>query len=663
MKRNWVFIIVFLLIPLSGISQIKLSPLFSDNMVLQQKEQVLLWGESKSEQVEIVTSWNNKKQVSQTNADGVWTVKVQTPQAGGPYTIKISNRKKSITLKNVMIGEVWLCSGQSNMEMQVEGWGKVNNYKEEVSDAKKYPNIRFLQVKKNTSPVPIDELAVTNDGWQVCSDKTVGDFSAAGYFFGRDLHESQNVPIGLIDSSWGGTYSESWTSSDALETLPSMVEKMQSVKKLPQSKEDRTKLFHTEIEEWKKEIEKADKGFENDKAIWASQELKDSSWEEMIVPGIIQEQGLEGFNGVVWFKTTIDIPKKWENKNLTLDLGPIDDNDFTYFNGVQIGHTEGWMTPRSYKIPKDLVKEGKATIAVRLMDTGGTGGIYGDPKALALKLNTKEQISLQGMWKYKVSLNKEDIPPMPVNLAEEPNVPSYLYNAMIHPLVPFKIKGAIWYQGEANTWEAYEYRKRLPLLITDWRNKWNESFPFYIVQLASFTAMQTEPVESGWAELREAQLKTLHLENTGLAVAIDIGESFDIHPKNKQDVGKRLALVARAKTYGEKIPYSGPVFKNYRIEGDKIRLYFDHIEGGLKTKDGGELKGFTIAGVDQKFYWANAKIEDNTIVVSSSNVDFPVAVRYAWADHPICNLYNVANLPATPFRTDEWAGITYKTKK
>lgn len=651
-------ILFFHFVVLSG--QVKLSPIFSDNMVLQQQTETPIWGKSvPNKNIEITTSWNNKKYTSQSDADGNWKVKVETPKAGGPYTITISDGKP-VVLKNVLIGEVWLCSGQSNMEMQVEGWGKVTNYEQEKADAKKYPNIRLLQVKKATSPLPLSDIEVDGNGWQVCSPQTVADFSAVGYFFGRDIHISQDVPVGLINSSWGGTIAETWTSGESLETMPDYTKEMVSVRKLPVSKEDRESLFHEKVASWEKEIIKTDKGFQGENAVWALQNTNDNDWEQMKVPGHMQDQGLKGFNGIVWFRKVIDIPAKWEGKELTLNLGAIDDNDFTYFNGVQIGHTEGWMANRTYKIPANLVKKGKAVIAVRVMDTGGSGGIWGNPENVFIQRTKSDQIALAGDWKYKVSLNIKDIPNMPANLANEPNIPSFLYNAMLNPIVPYSIKGAIWYQGEGNTGEAYQYREILPLMIEDWRNKWGYEFPFYIVQLANFTGLQTEPVNSTWAELREAQTRTAQtLNNTGMAVTIDIGEAFDIHPKNKLDVGKRLALAARAQTYGEKIPYSGPMYHRYKIEGNKIRIYFLHTNNGLKTKDNEPLKGFTIAGLDHKFHWADAVIEGNTIVVSCPDVDFPVAVRYAWADNPICNLYNRADLPASPFRTDDWQGITY----
>ena len=658
MNKLFTFSLFWLLCATGIAAQVKLSPIFSDNMVLQQQIKAPIWGETKPyKKVEVTTSWDQKKYKVQADPQGKWKTEVVTPVAGGPYSITISDGKK-VKLSNVMIGEVWVCSGQSNMEMQVEGWGKVMNYQQEKEEAENYPNIRFLLVEKATSPQPINEIKVAENGWQVCSSKTVADFSAAGYFFGRDLHKYQNVPIGLIDTSWGGTYIETWTSKEALATMPDMQKKLDVLNGLPITKEDREKKFHSDVENWKKDVAKIDKGFVNGEAVWAATGLEDCAWKTMKVPGLMQEQGLEGFNGIVWFRKTIDIPANWTDKELTLNVGVIDDNDFTYFNGVQVGHTEGWMAPRSYKIPKELVKGGKAVIAVRVMDTGGTGGINGSPESISLHRSETDAVQLAGDWKYQISLNIKDIPQMPVNTANEPNVPSFLFNAMLNPLIPFAIKGAIWYQGEANTGQAYQYRELMPLMIKDW----GYDFPFYMVQLASFTAQQTAPVDATWAELREAQTQTLHLGNTGMAVTIDIGDAFDIHPKNKQEVGRRLALAARAQTYGEKIPYSGPMYDTYQIEGNKIRIYFKHTDGGLKTKNNEIPKGFTIAGVDHKFHWADAVIDGNSIVVSSPEVAFPIAVRYAWADNPICNLYNGADLPASPFRTDDWQGITYGNK-
>lgn len=663
MKKTSICILWCLLSVSNVCAQVKLLPLFSDNMVLQQKTEAPIWGETRpNKTVEIITSWNKKRYTVQADAQGKWKTKVDTPKAGGPYTVTISDGKP-VELTNVMIGEVWICSGQSNMEMQVEGWGKVLNYEQEKKEADDYPNIRFLLVEKAMSPKPVENITAVENGWQVCSSKSVADFSAAGYFFGRDLNKYRNVPIGLIDTSWGGTIIETWTSNEALATMPGMQKRLKALDGLPDSQEGRKKKFEADVEAWKANIEKIDKGCNNGETVWASADFDDKTWKSMKVPGLMQENGLPGFNGLVWFRKTIDIPAAWAGKELTLNVGVIDDNDFTYFNGVEVGHTEGWMAPRSYKIPGELVKGGKTVIAVRVLDTGGTGGINGSPESISLRLSDSEAIQMAGDWKYQVSLDMREIDPMPVDMSWNPNSPTFLFNAMLNPLIPYAIKGAIWYQGESNAPEAYQYRELMPLMITDWRNRWGYDFPFYMVQLANFMAQPKEPVESTWAELREAQTRTLKLENTGMAVTIDIGDANDIHPKNKQEVGRRLALAARAQTYGEKISYSGPMYETYRIEGNKIRIYLKHTDKGLKTKDGGKVQGFAIAGVDHKFHWADAVIEGNTVVVSSPDVAFPIAVRYAWADNPVCNLYNGAGLPASPFRTDDWKGVTDVNKQ
>ncbi len=662
MKKYYACLLSFLLCSTAiSTAQVKLIPLFSDNMVLQQQTQAPIWGETKpGKTVEVTTSWDKEKYTVTADAKGKWMVKVATPEAGGPYSIVISDGKK-VTLDNVLIGEVWLCSGQSNMEMPVEGWGKVKNYEQEIADAN-YPNIRFLQVTDNTSPQPLAEMQARNDGWMVCSPETVKEFSATGYFFGRDLNHYRNVPVGLIDSSWGGTIIEAWTSEEALSTIPEMMDNIADVKSMPLTNEERQEKYRRDMETWADVFAQTDKGFSNGKAVWADLACNDASWGTMNFPGGMDNQGLGAFDGVVWFRKVVEIPASWEGKELQLNLGMIDDNDFTYFNGVCVGHTEGPGVMREYTVPKDLVKGGKAVIAVRLLDTGGLGGINGAPEQLVLQRSKKDKISLTGQWKYKVSLSLEKLPALPINTVNQPNMASVLFNAMIHPLVPFAIKGAIWYQGESNSDRAFQYRDLMPLMIADWRKQWGYEFPFYMVQLANYMAPQTQPEESAWAELRDAQYNTLHLRNTGMAVIIDIGEAGDIHPKNKQEVGHRLALAARAQTYGETISYSGPLYKGYRIEGNKIRIFFKHANGCLKARNGGALKGFTIAGTDHKFYAATAEIDGNSIVVYAPEVAYPLAVRYAWANNPDCNLVGEDNLPASPFRTDDWAGITFGKK-
>lgn len=639
------FLVAF--ISIQAFSQVILPSFFGDNMVLQQKTSAPVWGKAKPNGViKVITSWDKKEYITKTNADGRWKIALTTPSAGGPYTITIKDDRKLLTLKNIMIGEVWLCSGQSNMEMPLAGWGKIYNYEREIAEAN-YPNIRIFQAKHTTTSYPMDDIESTNNGWQECSPATIPNFSATAYFFGRDLYKSQNVSIGLIHTSWGGTLAEAWTSEQSLREMPEFLEDIEDIKKDP---------VQIDQNEWMKQVQENDFGLKNNVALAAQKNYNDYDWKTATLPGVWEENGLSNVDGIVWYRKTIDIPDNWTGNDLTLSLGSIDDGDITYFNGVQIGTTNGWDMERKYLIPAKLVKKGTAVIAVRVLDTGGGGGFHGSPLNMYISPVNKETLreNLDGEWKYKLSVSQRNQNP---NLE---NRPTGLYNGMIAPFVSYAIKGVIWYQGEGNSGRSYQYRTLFPLMINDWRTKWGYDFPFYFVQLANFMQVKEEPSESGWAELREAQFQTLRLENTGMATIIDIGDADDIHPKNKQDVGLRLSLQARKNTYGEDIIASGPLYDSYRMEGDKIRIFFKPGTGKLTVKNDDILKGFSIAGPDKKFYWADAKIEGNEVIVSSSSVAFPVAVRYAWADNPICNLYNEAGLPASPFRTDDWLGVTAK---
>ena len=651
--KRTLFLLLAAALPLQLLAKVTLPAIFTDNMVLQQRSDVKIWGKATpGKAVKVTTSWDKKTYETTAGADGGWAATVSTPAAGGPYTVTVSDGRP-VELKNVLIGEVWLCSGQSNMEMRVAD--RVLNYEREMQEAGRYKNIRLLHIDNTTSPVPQDEAAVRHGGWQVCSGENIADFSAVGYFFGKELHKDLDVPVGLIESCWGGTLAESWTSAGALAEIPAFRARIEKVKRIPQSAMERERMFRDDMDAWRVQMADAEPAFENGRPVWAETSFDDSSWGEIAVPGFVQDQGLDNFSGFMWVRRSVEIPAAWAGRELTLTLSAIDDNDFTYFNGVEVGHTEGCLAFRSYKIPASLVKAGRATVAVRVMDTGGKGGIFGDPNSVALCMSDTEKLPLAGPWKYKVSLGLGEAPDMPVNTATEPNYPTFLYNAMIHPLTDYAIRGAIWYQGEANVARAAQYRDLLPLMIRDWRRQWGYAFPFYIVQLPNYMKAQEGPEESDWAELREAQKHALHLENTGMAVTIDVGDGDDLHPKNKPEVGRRLSLVARAQTYGEQIPCSGPVYEGYAIEDGAIRIRFSHTDGGLTTRDGGRIEGFYIAGPDHEFHAADAVAEGNTVVVSSKGVRFPVAVRYAWANNPACNLYNGAGLPAGPFRTDDWA--------
>jgi sialate O-acetylesterase len=654
MKR--VILFFFSLSSASAFAKVELPALFSDNMVLQQQAAVPFWGKSTPNvSVSVLPSWAAQPVAAVADAHGRWRVSLATPAAGGPHTLTISDGEE-LTLRNVMVGEVWLCSGQSNMEMPIAGWGKVNNYEQEIARAS-YPSIRLLQVEKQANVQPQPDLRVQGGGWQVCSPATVAEFSATAYFFGRDLHQNlNNVPVGLINASWGGTVAEAWTSAGSLESMPDFVEALAAMK--GKTNEELQEKYRNENERWLRQLALADGGLRDNVPLWAAPELDDSKWSSMLLPGLWEEKGLGNLDGVVWFRYTFDLPAGWKGKDLELSLAAIDDEDITCFNGVQVGATGGYNLPRRYRVSGKLVRQGRNVIAVRVMDGGGGGGLYGAAADMHLRLagsKKAQAISLAQAWKYKVAVDLSSLPPRPQS-PDNPNRPSVLFNAMLHPLVPFTIKGAIWYQGESNAGRAQQYRELLPLLIRDWRRQWGSEFPFYFVQLASWLGTPSEPRVSAWAALREAQLNTLHVNSTGMAVAIDIGDVRDIHPKNKQDVGARLALLARANTYGQQLACSGPLYSGYRIEDDKIRISFAHAGGGLKAQRSNALKGFTIAGPDRKFHEAEVAIEGSEVVVRSPEVAFPVAVRYAWADSPAeANLCNAAGLPASPFRTDSFS--------
>ena len=639
---------------------ILLNPLFTENMVLQQKQDIPIWGTAQPGG-EVLVIFNEQQKKAVVGKDGNWKVSLSPVQAGGPYELVVSGSETQ-TIKNVLVGEVWICSGQSNMEMAVEAeWGKIDNSKEEVANAN-YPNIRLFMVDKVMANEPLKDF--TSSGWKECSPETISEFSAVAYLFGRKLHNDLNVPVGLIETAWGGTVVEAWTSAKSLKNINEFVDEIDALKLLQHEKEESKINYNKPQQKWIDEVnEKL-----NDAGILAHGYNKygydSKEWKTLDVPKTWENQDIM-FDGVMWVKKNITIPKDWQGEDLTLNLGPINDFDITWFNGKLVGSMPSVGMFRTYNIPKELVKEGKNEITVLILDIGNSGGIYGEPETITIGYSEEATISLVGKWKYKTESFDPLIlshPPNWPGVAQQ-NRPTVLYNGMIKPLLPYGIRGAIWYQGESNAGRAMQYRKLFKTLINDWREVWGQGdFPFLFVQLANFMPTQSEPSDEPWAHLREAQTMALELPNTGMAVTIDIGDAIDIHPTNKQDVGKRLALNALAKVYGKDIPYSGPMYKSMEVEGSKIRLKFSNTDAGLKIKGSKNLKGFAIAGIDKKFVWAEAKIEGEEVIVSNFKITNPVAVRYAWANNPICNLYNGADLPASPFRTDDWKGITYGEK-
>lgn len=637
----------------TGVLQAKvvLPSVFTDNMVLQQKTDITFYGDAtKNKQLTVKTGWNGKEYHTEADGQGKWSLKIPTPAAGGPYEITFSDGKK-LQLKNVMIGEVWFCSGQSNMEMPVAGWGKVMNYEQEIAEAA-YPAIRLFQVKKNTSLAPLKEVESTLGGWQECSSATVPEFSALAYFYARALWKELNVPIGVIDCTWGGTPAEAWMNHETLRQVMGFREEMDKLERLGFDPNRMEQAYSEERAHWQSLFTEKDKGMENGKLCWTAPSLSEEDWQTISLPGYWEGKGLKDFDGIIWFRRSLEIPAEWAGKPLTLRLGMIDDEDITYFNGVEIARGAGYMTPRTYTIPAKLVKAGKAVLAVRVSDFGGEGGIHGKAEELYVEADGK-RISLAGDWKYRIGLSLKGFPPAPVSPIQSSSYPTVLFNAMVKPWTAFPIKGVIWYQGEANVGRSEQYGDLFPALITDWRRQWRSDFPFYFVQLANFMESKKIQPNSEWAALREAQTKALKLDQVGMAVTIDIGLADDIHPKNKQEVGRRLALLTLAGSYGKNVSSSAPVFQNYIIKGDKMELDFGQKQDGFKIKDT-TLKGFTIAGPDRVFYSAEAMVQNGKIIVSSPKVSVPLAARYGWADNPDCNLYGENGLPVAPFRTDCW---------
>jgi sialate O-acetylesterase len=634
-------------------------------MLLQQKTTAKIWGKANpGSKISVSASWKSDGQAI-AGKDGKWSVNITTPEAGGPYTLSVSAGDTAITIKNVLIGEVWFCSGQSNMEMPVAGWPPADTIMHSLSTiaSASIPEIRLFNVEKKISGDPLDDCT---GRWVESTPSTVLPFSATAYFFGKKLHNELHVPVGLIESAWGGTPSESWTSSVSLQNVGEFVKEIKAIKEsAPLQAEYQLWLnTHKQVEvkpagtdQWK------DVSF-NDENI-PSTEFNDKEWPVMSLPTEF-ETVIGDFDGAVWFKKTIEIPKNMTGKELVLSLGPIDDMDRTFFNGKLIGSNEGsgvWNVDRNYEIPASLVKTGANSISVRVIDTQGGGGIYGAPEKMkiSLKSDAKIFVPLKGDWKYQpvaelkdtkfylydISKNEFQSRKRPVIIGA--GTPSVLYNGMVSPVLPYQIKGAIWYQGEANVGRAAQYAKIFPAMIQNWREAWGiKDFPFYFVQIAPYVYAGVDSTESAY--LREAQESALKLNETGMAVTLDIATVNNIHPPFKKEVGERLALLALNTDYGMKSPFSGPVYKSSSVSAGSVKILFDNVGEGLTSKDE-KLKEFEIAGKDGKYVKAEAKIVNNEVLVSSTKIKEPASVRYCWRNGSVASLFNKEGFPAWQFRT------------
>ncbi|MGV3616045.1 MAG: sialate O-acetylesterase [Fimbriimonas sp.] len=647
-----VFSVLILLPTVAAVAhaEARLAPIFQSGMVLQQGNDTRLFGTaSPGERVTVTVG--PAKASGKAGADGRFVLKIRTPKAGGPYTVDVQGESGTPQrLSDVLVGEVWFCSGQSNMEWEANWF---NGRRFEIGEAD-FPNIRLFKHAKRIAVTPQSDAQGT---WERSNAVNTRAFSLVGFLFGRKLHRDLNVPIGLISSAWGGTPAESWIDLASLDAKPLLAPLAQKYRATASGSGDAIADYRKRVDAYNERVF----GNGTDRPAWAAANAPEpSEWKEVVLPGAFETIVGRELDGVTWVRRSFEVQPDWAGKDLVLELGPIDDYDTTYVNGERVGFTgpetaNAHATPRKYTIPGRLVKSGTNVVAVRVIDTGGGGGPTGP--VMRFGDGTLWQ-TLNGRWQMRVEKDfaqSGDVatyraPDAPLGL-DNPWLPTSLFNGMVTSVAPYSVKGAIWYQGESNVGRANEYSVLFPDMIQSWRRVWdNPKMAFHFVQLASFGPEGNSTTESGWAELREAQTAALKLPGVGMAVAIDAGEAADIHPIRKDIVADRLAFAALAKTYGKRVPFEGPTPRSFRAVGNELRIRMANGKG-LKTLDGRPIRGFAVAGEDGKFYVAEARIEGEEVVLKSANVAHPTAVRYAWADYIPANLANGAGLAAPPFRS------------
>jgi sialate O-acetylesterase len=642
-----------ILLSLSCFAEVRLPQLISNSMVLQRDTKLKIWGWASPDE-RITIKFAGKTFHTTTDAGGKWLIIIPSMKAGGPYTMDISGNN-NITISDILIGDVWFCSGQSNMVLQMERVKE--RYPEEISSAD-YPDIRnfFVPTASDVKKVH-DDLPTSR--WVVTSPSTVKSMGAVTYFFAKQLFNKYHVPIGIINSSVGGTPAEAWVSADGFKGFEPYATRLFQIRDSsfssrnvqPQNRQSSTASMR---------IPQPDKGIDGP-VKWFDTLFVPHGWHKFWMPGYWDDQGTRNLHGIIWFRKEIIVPASMTGHTAKLFLGRIVDADETYVNGVKVGNITYQYPPRRYDIPASILKPGKNIIVVRVTNTSGKGGFVPD-KNYSLTDGT-ENIDLRGEWEYMVGMAQEPFDKIGSGGGKEPNQyiinsqnePSGLYNTVVAPAINYAIKGILWYQGETNAGRPADYSRIMTTLITDWRSKWNlGTLPFIYVQLPNFMEVIYYPTDSQWAELREQQLKTLAIPNTAMVVTIDLGEWNDIHPLNKKDVGERMALASEKIAYGENLVCSGPIYQSSSVNGNKITISFTNTGSGLIVKEGDELTQFAVAGEDKHFVWASASIEGEKVIVWNDNISNPLYVRYAWADNPEgANLYNKEGLPASPFRTDK----------
>ncbi len=637
---------------------VSVSALFSEHAVLQASEETPVWGRAAPGEA-VAVSWGEVTASTQADENGEWRLHLDLSRESGQVHSLILTGKNRLEIPDVATGEVWLCGGQSNMQWPMSRTNGLNEELKRPAD----PYLRYFRVRTRSSETPLDDY---EGEWVIASPENIGRFSGVAYHFGKELRQALHMPIGLVDTSIGGSAAETWVSAETLATDPDLKENMETeLRDRTQAPLMRSRYFQ-DFNRWCEQYDRAapTPGMSLDQVLSTESE----SWQTVRLPGLFNEEGLP-VSGVIWLKKSVTISPDMEGRALSLQFGPINGYDTVYYNGHKVGETTprsngAWTAyRRSYRVQSDWVQAGPAEIVIRVYSPFDNGGFPGEPHQLFIGPE-----KLSGEWEATVEYNlppmteeaRRNCPQPPPEVDPDIKIPTLLYNGMVHPISPYAIAGVIWYQGEANVGHAGLYRRLFPMVIREWRTRWGQGdFPFLYCQLANYGEKSESPGESKWAELREAQTMTLSVPNTGQAVLIESG-AVDVHPLDKQTPGHRLGLLALDKAYSRDVASESPLYESMRIEGNAIRITFSNAKDGLKaqsspqngSENSDEITGFAIRGSDGPWVRATVKIEGSSVHVFSPQVEHPVAVRYGWANNPDCNLYNMAGLPVTPFRTD-----------